>query len=337
SYIKGVTRADRNLVSGVTNKFGNIGLDITANHSPGNIFVFRVVGDPLTGPLAAGAVPNKRYYQIRGDDDSTKPGFTSSSINVVFHYLDSDDELNGIKESNLNLFTAQQNGAPFKRAYGTLDIVNNVVVRDVIASSNNFYLTLGDETNPLPVVLTAFTVTRTSTNALLTWQTASEQNNKGFEVQVSTDGVTYRTLTFVESNASNSVLTSDYQYLDTEAKKTGVRYYRLHQIDLDGTDSYSPVRTVNFTGSDVVASTLVASPNPFTDKLSFSLNGTTPVSGTAQVTLIDMAGRTVREQRIELSSASMNLGDLSGLRAGLYVAKIALPDGSAKTVRIQKQ
>ena len=171
----------------------------------------------------------------------------------------------------------------------------------------------------------------------MTWHTASEQNNKGFEVQVATDGTAYRTLAFVASHSVNSVINSDYQYLDTESGKVGLRYYRLHQIDLDGTDSYSPVRTVSFTGSDVVASTLVASPNPFTDKLALSFNGTMPASGTAQVTLIDMAGRTVREQRIELSSASMDLGNLSGLRAGLYVAKIALPDGSAKMVRIQKQ
>jgi hypothetical protein len=337
SFIQGVTRADRTLVAGVKNNFGNIGLDVTPNHTPGNIFLYRVVGDPLTGPLATGAVAVKRYYQITGDDDATKPAFASSSLDVVFHYLDSEDERNGIKESNLNLFTAQQNGAPFKRAYGTLMTDDNTVTRTGITSAPNFYLTLGDETNPLPVVLTAFTATRTGTTASLTWQTASEQNNKGFEVQVATDGVTYRTLAFVESHASNSVQARDYQYLDTESGKVGMRYYRLHQIDLDGTDSYSPIRTVSFTGNEVIASTIVASPNPFTDKLALSFNGTTPGDGTALVTLVDMAGRTVSEQRIALNSASMTLSNLDGLRAGLYVARITLPDGSAKTVRIQKQ
>jgi hypothetical protein len=343
SYIKGVVRADRTVTSGIKNSFGNIGIDITTNHTPGTIVVYRVVGDALKGPTdGSNAVPIKRQYKVVGDDDSNSNVYASSKFDVVFHYLDSDNtttakELNGIKESNLTMFVTTTNGAPYAALNGSVNVDANTVTRTGISSLSSYTLTLGDKTNPLPVVLSAFAATRTNANALLTWQTASEQNNKGFEVQVTTDGVTYRTLTFVASHASNSVVARDYQYLDTEVGKTGVRYYRLHQIDLDGTDYYSPIRAVSFTGKDAVATTLVASPNPFMDKVAFSFNGTMPANGTAQVTLIDMAGRTVREQRIDLSSASMNLGDLSGLRAGLYVAKIALPDGTSKTVRIQKQ
>ena len=344
SYVRGIVLANRPLVSGKNENFGNIGIEFLPNHSSPpnvNVNVKRIVGDPLIGPtnssnVTANAVA--RQYEITKDDDSRDNRYSNSSSDVIFHYLPSATELNGIKhESYLTMYTTTNNGVPFTAVGGVVDTLTKVVTRIALPSIDNYTITLGDRTNPLPVVLTAFTATRIGTNAVLVWHTASEQNNKGFEVQVATDGTAYRTLTFVASHSVNSVINSDYQYLDTESGKVGLRYYRLHQIDLDGTDSYSPVRTVSFTGSDVVASTLVASPNPFTDKLAFSFNGTMPASGTAQVTLIDMAGRTVREQRIELSSASMDLGNLSGLRAGLYVAKIALPDGSAKMVRIQKQ
>jgi hypothetical protein len=338
SYIKGVSRVTRNLTSGITQNFGNIGLDMNANHDVSSgIIIFRVVGDALTGPTGSTAVPIKRQYQISGDDNSNAPAYSSSTATITFHYLPSADELNGISESNLTMFRTTTGGTPYDPVYGDLNTTNHTVTRADLPSLTPYTVTLGDKTNPLPVVLTAFTATRTNANALLTWQTASERDNKGFEVQVATDGVTYRTLTFVASHASTSAKASDYQYLDTEAGKVGVRYYRLHQLDIDGTDSYSPIRTVSFTDGDAVATTLVAAPNPFTDKLAFSFNGAAPAGGTAKVILIDMAGRTVREQRIALSSASMDLGDLSGLRAGLYVAKIALPDGSAKMVRIQKQ
>jgi hypothetical protein len=338
SYIKGVTRVSRNLASDTKETFGNVGLDMTANHDvTSGVIIYRVVGDALTGPTGSTAVPIKRQYQISGDDNSNATANRGSTATIVFHYLPSADELNGISESNLTMFRTTTGGTPYTLVNGDLNTTAHTITRVDLPSLASYTLTLGDKTNPLPVVLTAFTATRTNTNALLTWRTASEQNNKGFEVQVATDGVTYRTLTFVESHSSNSVIAADYQYLDTEAGKTGVRYYRLHQIDLDGTDSYSPIRTVSFSGGEVVASALVASPNPFTDKLAFSFNGTTPGDGTAQVTLVDMAGRTVHEQRIALSSASMSLNDLGSLRAGLYVARITLPDGSAKMVRIQKQ
>jgi hypothetical protein len=338
SYVKGVMRADRVLVGGVQNKFGNIGLDITANHSPGNIFVYRVVGDPLTGPLAAGAVPTKRYYQIVGDDNSANASTSGSRLNVVFHYLDSSDELNGIQESNLNLFSAQQNGAPFRQIYGTLDAVNNVVTRDGIASTPNFYLTLGDVTKPLPVTLTAFAAVRTGANALVSWTTATELNNKGFNVQVSADGTTFRTLGFVNSKLVNSSQALNYTYTDKEAGKSGTRYYRLEQVDVDGKVNYSPVRAVSFDGAAATSVALVAYPNPFSNTVGLTLEGVSVANGTlASVKLVDMTGRTVRDQQLALNGASLSLGDLSDLRSGLYLAKVTLPDGSTKTVRIQRQ
>jgi hypothetical protein len=338
SYVKGVMRADRGLVGGVQNKFGNIGLDITANHSPGNIFVYRVVGDPLTGPLAAGAVPTKRYYQIVGDDNSANANTSGSRLNVVFHYLDSSDELNGIQESNLNLFSAQQNGAPFRQIYGTLDATNNVVTRDGIASTPNFYLTLGDVTKPLPVSLTAFAAVRTGANALVSWTTATELNNKGFNVQVSADGTTFRTLGFVASKLVNSSQVLNYTYTDKEAGKNGTRYYRLEQVDVDGKVNYSPVRAVSFDGAAATSVALVAYPNPFSNTVGLTLEGVSVANGTlASVKVVDMTGRTVRDQQLALNGASLSLGDLSDLRSGLYLAKVTLPDGSTKTVRIQRQ
>ncbi|RZK43116.1 MAG: T9SS type A sorting domain-containing protein [Hymenobacter sp.] len=339
SYIKGVTRVDRTLTQGVQNKFGNIGLDVTANHTPGNIFVYRVVGDPLTGPLAAGAVPTKRYYQVVGDDNSSSAATAGSNLDIVFHYLDSSDELNGIKEENLNLFTAQQNGAPFRRAYGTLDTGKNTVIRLALPSAPNFYLTLGDVTNPLPVTLTAFAAVRSGANALVSWTTASELNNKGFNVQVSADGVSFRSLGFVASKMINSSQVLNYTYTDTEAGKSGNRYYRLEQVDLDGKVNYSAVRVVGFSGETVTSAVaLVAYPNPFTTTLEMNLEGASVSNGAlVSVRIMDMTGRIVRDKQIAINGASLSLGDLSDLRSGLYMAKVTLPDGSAKTVRIQRQ
>jgi hypothetical protein len=336
SYVKGVMRADRSLTNGVTSNFGNIGLDLTPNHTPGLIIVYRVVGDPLTGPLASGAVPTKRFYQIQGDDNSANSGFRNSSLTAVFHYLNSADELNGIQESNLTLFSALQNGAPFTPAYGTLNQANKTVTRVALPSFPNFYLTLGDRTRPLPVSLTVFTATAAGVDANLAWTTATEKNSSGFEVQVSTNGTSYRKIAFVASKSPDSQQQQNYSFVDTEAGKTGTRYYRLRQIDLDGTESFSPVRTVNFSGN-ILANVTTAYPNPFTSYVDLNIDAATVGTAPVRVQLLDLTGRVVREQVVSVENASLRLNSLDGLRSGMYLAKVSLPNGTTETLRIQKQ
>lgn len=341
SYIQGILIADRSLESNKVQTFGNIGIDITPDRNvpAPNVVVTRTVGDPLrgptngpTGPSAQGSPqPVKRQYGISGDVNNN----TTSTI--VFHYLNSADELNGIPESQLTIFKTANNAPPFFLVgrTGTVDLVNHTVTRVAYNGSLNT-LTLGDELNPLPVVLVSFNATRNATNALITWATATETNSKGFEVQASTDGTAFRTLGFVSSESPNSLQAKKYKFVDTESGKFGTRYYRLHQIDLDGKDSYSPVRAVNFDGT-ASSTALAAYPSPFTDKLDFNLDATTVGNGVAHVQLLDMTGRIVREQNLSVQNASLTLESLNDLRAGLYIARVTLPDGSAQTVRVQKQ
>jgi hypothetical protein len=337
SYIKGVTRADRQVTANVQNSFGNIGLDITANHTPGNIVVYRVVGDALTGPVSSTAVPIKRQYKVVGDDNSASNVYANSKIDVVLHYLDSSDELNTIQESNLTMFRTVTNGAPYTPVQSTLDANANTVSAQNINSLPNFTLTLGDKTNPLPVTLASFSAIRAGDNAKLVWTTASEKNNRGFEVQVSTDGKTFRTLSFVASQGSNSNTKLDYTYTDTEAGKTGVRYYRLHQIDLDGTASYSPVRVVSFDGG-ALATELSIYPNPATGDDTRLLIQTSEV-GNARLRITDLMGRTLIDQTVATANGSTEtkLAALTNAKAGTYLAQLTLPSGSVKTIKVQKQ
>ena len=334
SYIQGVTISERTMSVGIQQTFGNIGLDLTATLPvSGTIKITRTVGDPLTPPsFASNPLPIKRQYGVTGDVNN------GNTTDIVFHYLNSTDELNNNPEQNLTIFKTANNGPPYNLVgrTGVVDLANKKVTRLAYTGSLNT-LTLGDEFNPLPVVLVSFNATRNATNASLTWSTATETNSKGFEVQVSTDGTAFRTLGFVSSETPNSTQAKSYQYVDTETGKVGIRYYRLHQVDLDGKDSYSPVRAVNFDGTatDVALS---AYPNPFVDKVAFNLDATTiGAAGNAQVQLLDMTGRIVREQNLTVQNASLTLDNLNDLRSGLYLVRITLPDGSAKTLRVQKQ
>ncbi|MGI4870096.1 MAG: T9SS type A sorting domain-containing protein [Janthinobacterium lividum] len=324
SYIDGVTLAEGIPQANTTSRFGNIGFDYRPNTNfTANMKVTRVTGGAgLTGPTGA-SPPIKRFFGI---SSSYPAGVTGD---ITFHYLP--HEIGSIVESNLDIFKTTNGGIPYSELFGTVDTNLKTVTKTAFAGVINT-ITLGDKTNPLPVTLTAFDAVRTGENALITWATASETNNKGFAVEVSTDGAVFHALSFVASKSSTSLTKQNYSYLDTEAGKTGNRYYRLHQIDLDGKSAYSGIKVVSFDGIAASSGKLVAYPNPFTNSLSLTIDGGSAV----HVRLVDVTGRLVLEQNIA-GDSSPSISGLDTLNAGIYLAKVTMTDGSTQTVRIQKQ
>jgi hypothetical protein len=115
---------------------------------------------------------------------------------------------------------------------------------------------------PLPVKFVTFTAQQLKNKVVLHWQTATEQNNRGFEIQRKLEGQNYKTIGFVASgNANgNSNQTSAYSYNDmSDPGKPGQVFYRLKQIDLDGNSSFSEVRFINY---NMEETTVLIYPNP---------------------------------------------------------------------------
>ncbi len=94
----------------------------------------------------------------------------------------------------------------------------------------------------LPVELTEFKVTATDNNVTLDWETATELQNKGFEIERSTDGETWEMIGFVEGNGT-SLEINNYNFID-ENFLPGINYYRLKQIDFDGAFEYSLIKGI---------------------------------------------------------------------------------------------
>jgi len=93
----------------------------------------------------------------------------------------------------------------------------------------------------------------------LDWATATEINNSGFEIEHSTDGLSFDYVDFVPGSGGSSI-TIWYEFLHSQPG-LGLHYYRLKQIDYDGEYEYSPVRTVLISEDDG-DDQLVAYPNP---------------------------------------------------------------------------
>jgi hypothetical protein len=183
-------------------------------------------------------------------------------------------------------------------------------------------------TAPLPVVLSAFGGQATSAGNHLSWTTAQELNSARFVVEASADGTAFAAVAELAA-AGNSTTAHNYEYLDasTAAQAASRRYYRLRQVDLDGTTNYSPVVALSRTAAAAAPATAEAYPNPFTDKLSVALPGTIEPQATA-VTLLSLAGRQLFATELTLSAAPQALAGLPELPAGVYVLRLTTAGGS---------
>jgi hypothetical protein len=96
---------------------------------------------------------------------------------------------------------------------------------------------------PLPVELISFEAKAMDNHNLLTWTTASEINNDHFVIEKSSDGISFLEIG-TERGMGNSTVAHEYFFRDFEIEN-GTTFYRLKQVDFDGTDNYSSIATVN--------------------------------------------------------------------------------------------
>ncbi|HEX8504749.1 MAG TPA: T9SS type A sorting domain-containing protein, partial [Hymenobacter sp.] len=165
---------------------------------------------------------------------------------------------------------------------------------------------------PLPVELTAFTATADGPAAVrLRWSTASERNNAGFDVERSPDGIRFAAIGWL-AGAGSSSSPQAYTLRDAQLPSgAGLVYYRLRQVDRDGTATHSPVRSVVLGPGH-----LALYPNPAARRAA-TLTGAVPG---AAVTVHDALGRPVTAAAADASGTAV-LALPAGLPAGVYVVR----------------
>jgi len=178
--------------------------------------------------------------------------------------------------------------------------------------------TLADLTVIVPVELLAFTASVKNSDVELLWSTASELNNMGFEIERSIDNQdNFVTIGFVEGKGSSTEI--NYYSFTDRPQVNGVNqlYYRLKQVDFDGTFSYSDVVNVSY---DVPVEFVLSQnfPNPFNP--STTINYFVPQESFVSIKVYDFLGREV----ITLVNDTRAIGsyeivfDASNLPSGTY-------------------
>lgn len=254
------------------------------------------------------------------------PGF--SMINVTWNVANTN--VAPVNTANVNILLSVDGGQtyPYTLASNTPNDGSEMVVlpdhettqaRVKVEAVGNVYFDISNAnfsiTEAIPVELSSFTGEQSRNGVVLKWITASETNNMGFSVERSIDGDSYTEITFITGKGTTTEQTN-YSYIDKDLT-VGTIYYRLKQIDLDGTFEYSNVITVDIT-VPTRFSLLQNHPNPFnpSTKIVFEL----PVDANVKLSIFN----TIGQQIAELVNSDLSIGryeyDFNGsdLSSGIY-------------------
>ena len=167
------------------------------------------------------------------------------------------------------------------------------------------------ESSNLPVTLASLKAGKVDDKVMVIWATAAEINNNYFEVLRSNDGVNFEVIGTVQGNGNSNVLIN-YQFAD-QNPENGMNFYRLRQVDFDGTTTLTEIVEVN-AGNQAQIS-LYPNPANTNDQIQIRSDVDAPMT----VEVYSMAGQLV-------SQASSNNGSLSlaanQLAKGMYVLRI---------------
>jgi hypothetical protein len=322
-FAGGTLEATRDLSSPSQADPAGLGIEISAGEDLG--------ATTITRGHAVQNAPNgnegiARYYDI-------SPAQNNSGLSATLTLTYRDDELNGLSESNLEFFKSTDGGNTWsEEGQNGRDPNANAVTLGGIESFSRW--TLGSTQSPLPVELAGFDAAATEGDVRLTWQTASETNNAGFEVQRQKEKNGWTQVGYVESKASGGTTTETKSYQYTAKNlPVGTHRFRLKQVDLDGSSTPFDPLSVEVQMREAVILNAPA-PNPVSSSAILSFAVKEPAETT--IRLYNTLGQQVRAiyegtpQAGERQRAQVDVSDLS---SGTYFLRLSA-DGQTQTQRL---
>jgi hypothetical protein len=181
---------------------------------------------------------------------------------------------------------------------------------------------IADGGSPLPVTLLSFSGVLKSEGVHLTWATSSEINHQNFIIQRSNDLIHFKNIAFVNSTG-DSKEEQNYSFIDKDIL-SGITYYRLQQIDKDGSFTFSKIISVN---TEFIGNVF---PNPFKDHLTIMAPDN---DQDLQIRVNDLSNKEYFNRKFKSGIIEL---DLIHLNTGIYFITIQTEDRST-TLKLIKE
>ena len=247
---------------------------------------------------------------------------TNPTMTYTFTYDDPDfGGNNNITESFLQAVywdSAFWSADPIGSADPTTNQVTGVSGVDFSAP----WLLLDPEGLVLPVTLTTFNAEPVdNTYITVYWNTVVEIDNRGFELQRSTDMVNFESIAWVNGQG-NALGTTRYVYDDHDAKKNVIYYYRLKQVGMDGNFSHSRIAAASLSATDALTVGEFY-PNPTLNLSHIDIYS--PTEHVLAVEVFDGLGRSVKSSPAYIAAGQNTMSlNMDQFAHGTYVVKLNL-------------
>ena len=206
--------------------------------------------------------------------------------------------------------------------------------------SNPRYFTgkvIFEQASNLPVTLVNFIGNKEAAGNQLRWNTVTEQNNKGFDIERSVDGKIFSSIGFVNSKADNgnSNHVINYSFVDNKTR-TSTYYYRIRQIDIDDKSTVS--NTIIIKGERPQVLTIGSFyPNPVQENLNIVIDA--PLKENISLIIFDLNGKQFIKKQVSVESGINSIPlKVNHLPAGNYTLSLVTKlTSEGSTIRFVKQ
>jgi autotransporter-associated beta strand protein len=279
---------------------------IANNTGSSDAFSMKVRDDVLEFGTTGSSI-TKAHVDVTWDINKTNAN-ANSGVNFTLQW-ESAQERNSISSFALNHYNSGLSAWEFAAGSSASASGSTTKTMSHTGYTGTFSpFAIGDGVSALPVQLLHFDAILQNKNALLTWSTATENNNSGFEIMKSTDGQKWKSIGFVKG-AGTTFETQKYRFVDYAFNT--LAYYKLHQIDFNGIATPSPVRMLQSAASETPK--VIVYPNPSNGKITVATGDL--VAATFE--LYDATGR-----MLEKGNLSQTHFDIKGLTKGICFLKV---------------
>ena len=288
---------------------GNLGMEITSTSALGATEIRR----GHTAQNINGAVGVNRYYLVTPT--------TNTQLDATLRFAYFNAERNGHDESMLALYQSLNAGNTWNQeGLTSRDTTLNFIT---LAGLDSLYMLTATTASAFPLEWLRFEAFPVGEEVVCKWVTAAEVNTAHFVVEHSLDGSAFSAIGKVNASGT-STPTHTYDFTH-EQPHIGHNYYRIQQVDLNGEYTFSPIREVIFTQTD-----LHIYPNPATDVVHLSL----PSSADADIRLYTLTGQLVHTWKVTGQCFQI---DVTPYAVGTYVVEVVQGEKVFRGKMVKKQ